>query len=581
MGLVPASALFLCAGRSTLACRRMAQEVTRLALGRRARAGRPPGASLRRRWRGRDPSRGPDARDGPRHDPGGATGSAASAARIAGLAEIDASPDPASRDPSGTAPPSRWQPVLSALAAVESLAMFVAAISVAAVLAGAYETSLADDRVFPGVRLYGVDAGRVSRARLDTVVEQAASARLDRSIELSAAGASARVTARALGAQARPEAARAAVLAIGRSGDVRRDLDDRLAAWRGDVNVDLGFTFDEDAALDVLFELAPQVERPALPTRIVAAERVVRPAEPGVTLLPYDSLSHVAIGLAAQADHIELAVQQRPVEVDPLAAAAHQLDIGSRLGSFSTPYSMAKEQAPRSSNLKVGAAALDNLVLLPGETFSFNEVVGERSAEAGYQYAPGIEAGEVIDVLGGGICQISSTLYGAAFFAGLELLTARPHSRPSAYVDMGLDSTVVYPTVDLRLRNPYDFPVVFHVSATQGSVRAEVLGPRRDFEVAFERELTEVLAYRTVYRDDARLRTGTQVVAQRGRRGFRVQRVRKRYRDGELVATESWPVRYRPTTEIVRRGTNPAGAVPQPKKAPPLRDPTPTLRIVQ
>lgn len=459
--------------------------------------------------------------------------------------------------------------------------MFVAAVAVAAVLAGTYESSLTSDRVFPGVQLYGVDAGAVTADALDEVVERAAAARLDRAIELHAGAASTQVTARQLGAVAEPAAARSAVLGLGRSGDLVRDLDDRLAALRGAVDVDLGFSFDERFALDVLFELAPKVERPSLPTRIVASERTVLAAEPGVTLLPYDSLSHVAIGLASQADVIELAVQTQALVDDPLAAVADELDVGTLLGTFTTPYSMAKEQEPRSYNLKVGAAALDNFVLMPGATFSFNDVVGERSAEAGYRYAPGIEAGEVIDVLGGGICQVSSTLYGAAFFAGLELVSSRPHSRPSSYVDMGLDSTVVYPTVDMRLRNPYAFPVVFHVTATQGTVRAEVLGPRREYEVAFEREVTEVIAYRTVYRDDPRLRVGTEVVAQRGMRGFQVTRTRKRYRSGELADTESWPVRYPSTTEIVRRGTSPDGAVPESAHRPTLRDPAPTLRIVQ
>jgi vancomycin resistance protein YoaR len=231
--------------------------------------------------------------------------------------------------------------------------------------------------------------------------------------------------------------------------------------------------------------------------------------------------------------------------------------------------------------LKVGAAKLDGAVLMPGETFSFNDVVGPRTAEEGFRYAPGITAGELVDVVGGGICQVSSTIFGAAFFAGLDVVDARPHTRPSSYVDMGLDSTVVYPSIDLELKNPFDFPVVFHMTVSQGKVRAEVLGARRPYQVAFERSLTEVVPFDTVWRDDGTLLAGTQAVSQRGMRGFKMKRKRKLHQGGQVVREEAWDLSYPPTTEIRRRGTNPSGKPPEDKPTSPLRDPAPALRIMQ
>ncbi|MCA9692334.1 MAG: VanW family protein, partial [Myxococcales bacterium] len=220
-------------------------------------------------------------------------------------------------------------------------------------------------------------------------------------------------------------------------------------------------------------------------------------------------------------------------------------------------------------------------VLMPGEEFSFNDVVGDRSYEAGFRYAPGITQGELVDVVGGGICQVSSTLFGAAFFAGLEIVHARPHSRPSSYVDMGLDSTVVYPTVDMKLKNPHPFPVVLHVAVSAGEIKVEVLGARRDFKVAFEREIVEVLPFTTLVRNDDRLRTGTRTVSQQGKRGFKVIRRRKVYGAGDDVRVDEWELRYPPTREIVRVGTSPTGQVPEAKPTSALRDPASELRIVQ
>ena len=156
-----------------------------------------------------------------------------------------------------------------------------------------------------------------------------------------------------------------------------------------------------------------------------------------------------------------------------------------------------------------------------------------------------------------------------------------PHSRPSSYVDMGLDSTVVYGAVDMKFKNNFDFPVVFHVDVQGGKVQVELLGPKRPYRVAFEREIEEVLPYTTIVRHDDRLRVGSETVAQRGKRGFKVKRTRKLYDGGTIVGTEEWSLSYPPTREIIRRGTNPSGAVPEAKPAVTLRDPANELRIVQ
>lgn len=438
-----------------------------------------------------------------------------------------------------------------------------------------------DPSVLPGVRLGAYDVGGLGGDELLAVATAAGLTALDRELELSAGNVTVRETARSLGALPAPESSVEAALAWGRSGDVLADLRARARASRGEVTLPVGYRFDEERALATLMALAPKVERPSLPTRLDLEARKVLPAEPGAALLAFDSLSSVAIGLASGAARIDLVVQQKPPVEDPLADIADDLDISVVLGTFDTPYQTGPSNTDRNHNLKVGAAAIDGTVLMPGETFSFNEVVGERSARAGYRYATGIAAGQLIDVLGGGICQVSSTAFGAAFFGGLDILEARPHSRPSSYVDMGLDSTVVWPSVDLELRNPYDFPVVFHMTVSQGKVRTEVLGARRPYQVVFERTLEEVLPYDTVWRDDDRLALGTEAVAQQGMRGFRLVRTRQFLQGGETVKEESSKLYYPPTTEILRRGTNPSGEQPEASSKSNLRDPAPSLRIVQ
>ena len=452
--------------------------------------------------------------------------------------------------------------------------MLAAGAVVGALMASAYDQGLADPRVFPGVRVEGRDLGGKNVTELESLSGSLGQSSLARTLTLRAGEVAVETSPGALGASAVPGEALEAALEVGRGDDdLLHNLRARALARRGDVDLRVALALDDRGSIDELSAIAPEVEQPSLPTRFDLEERRVLAAERGTALLVHDSLSRVAVGLASGADTIDLVVQRKPgVDDDPLGPYA-ELDLSVALGKFSTSFQQDAAHADRSYNLKLGASAVDGVVLEPGQVFSFNEVVGPRSAEAGYRYAPGITAGELVDVLGGGICQVASSLFGAAYFGGLEVVSARPHSRPSSYIDMGLDATVVYPTIDLKLRNPYDFPVVLHMSANHGQVEAEVLGPRRPYQVVFERELKEVKPYSTVVRDDDRLLAGASKVAQRGRRGFVVKRRRTLLQGDEEVANEEWRLEYPATTEIVRRGTNPAGERPEAKKLPPLRDP--------
>src|SRR5262249_61083180 len=103
-----------------------------------------------------------------------------------------------------------------------------------------------------------------------------------------------------------------------------------------------------------------------------------------------------------------------------------------------------------------------------------NDTVGGRSETEGYQVAQGISGGEMVDGLAGGTCQISTTLFGAAFFAGLDIVKTTNHSRPSVYTPLGFDATVVWPKTDLKLKNPYEFPVVLHYRVANAKAVVQV-----------------------------------------------------------------------------------------------------------
>ncbi len=237
-----------------------------------------------------------------------------------------------------------------------------------------------------------------------------------------------------------------------------------------------------------------------------------------------------------------------------LAAELGDVEFDEVLGFFETRYSRAQRHRARTFNLRLAASKLDGTVLMPGETFDFNEVVGPRDEANGYKVAPVIAEGELVDGIGGGTCQISGTLHGAAFFAGLDIVERYPHTRPSSYIKMGLDATVVYPTINFRIRNSHRFPVVLHETVKNGVVRAEVLGPRRQLTVTYIRRVDSAIPYEQVERPDDRLPRGLRVLGQRGVPGFKLHRYRI-LREGPHAVRQRFDDVYPPTTQIVRVGT--------------------------
>ena len=153
-------------------------------------------------------------------------------------------------------------------------------------------------------------------------------------------------------------------------------------------------------------------------------------------------------------------------------------DLGERafpevLGSFMTKYDPGNEN--RSTNLKLAAEKINGTVLLPGETFSYNKVVGERTIEAGYKEAAIYQGGEVVDGLGGGICQISSTLYNAIIYANLEVTERHPHSRRVYYVPKDKDATIYYGSLNFKFRNNSGADVRIDASNTNTDVTIKLI----------------------------------------------------------------------------------------------------------
>lgn len=159
------------------------------------------------------------------------------------------------------------------------------------------------------------------------------------------------------------------------------------------------------------------------------------------------------------------------------------------LGKYSTKY---VNNANRTTNLRLASNKIDGYVLMPGETFSYNQIVGKRTIAAGYKSAAIYENGEVTDGVGGGVCQISSTLYNAIVAADLEIMERHNHTFVSTYVPAGQDATVAWGSLDFKFRNNRDYPIKISSNVSDGYATVKIYGLSREVEYDQKLETTTI-----------------------------------------------------------------------------------------
>jgi vancomycin resistance protein YoaR len=321
------------------------------------------------------------------------------------------------------------------------------------------------------------------------------------------------------------------------------------------IDVPLPVDLDDDTAIAKLLDLKAEIDAPAADAYVDLATKTLKAEKPGLRLDVYGTLARIDAALHTGKDVAEASVEAIAPKLS--ASELGNVKFDQVLGYFETRYSQGSKSKERTYNLRLAASRLDGAVVMPGAVFDFNGTVGPRDEAHGYRVAPVIAEGELVDGLGGGTCQISGTLHGAAFFAGLDIVERYPHSRPSFYIKMGLDATVVYPTINFRFRNPFDVPIVLHETVAGGVVRAEILGPARKLTVTYFRRIDEIVPFEEVERRTPKLPEGTRVLGQRGIPGFKTTSSRV-VRDGAYAVREKWSDAYPPTTQIIHVGTGPA-----------------------
>ena len=225
------------------------------------------------------------------------------------------------------------------------------------------------------------------------------------------------------------------------------------------------------------------------------------------------------------------------------------------LGSCETPHTSNEN---RNTNLRIVCETLNGMILEPGETFSYNEALGQRTEEKGYKKAPAYSGQDLTDSLGGGICQGSSTLYYCALLADMQIVERVNHGFPASYIDLGMDATVNWGAPDLKFTNTSDFPVKIQAELSGGYMKMKILGTdTRDYYVKMEYEVVGRSEPETIY-EEHKPGEGYEdgQVLQSGKSAIYVKSYKLKYdKETDRLISKEFETRshYQSRTEIVVR----------------------------
>lgn len=223
------------------------------------------------------------------------------------------------------------------------------------------------------------------------------------------------------------------------------------------------------------------------------------------------------------------------VEVHEVPASITRQSLSESYGRIASYSTITTNDANRNTNIRLAAEAINGSRISAGGTLSFNDTTGKRTAEKGYKEAGAIENGRTVQEIGGGVCQVSTTLFNALVRANCDIVKRKPHAWPSNYVPQGEDATVDWPGVDLVMKNPTDAPMFIVSWYENQQVTVEVYGKALgdnvkiglETEVTYTKKPTE-----TVYTYNPNLSIGTMQLLKKARTGYTMQTYRVYYTDG-------------------------------------------------
>ncbi|MEG0874969.1 MAG: VanW family protein [Clostridiales bacterium] len=349
-------------------------------------------------------------------------------------------------------------------------------------------------------------------------------------------------TAAALGLQKNTDEVFKDAYSLTRSGNIINRYQERLRLWQDKTYIDTKIVVDTTLVDPILAAIAQQIGVPAENARFTLndnGEMIIVPSVDGVALDSETTKTAILNALSDSAINSVAITADIYAHPERTTEDLQAMNINGVLSTFTTKYNSG--QGDRSANLSQASQYLDMTIVDAGATFSFNKTVGERTTARGFRSALVIDSGVYTPGLGGGVCQVSTTLYGALLRAPkIEITQRKNHTLPCAYVPPSQDAMVAWGSSDLCFKNNYPTPIVIHASCGGGAITMTVFGDTAyKQEVELTSDLVRYIPFTTETTTDPGLASGETKVVSSGGRGLESYLYRKVYENGAEVLSET------------------------------------------
>ena len=419
---------------------------------------------------------------------------------------------------------------------IKKLLLFLITIIVAISLVDAVDIFRNRNEIFPGVSAFGVELGGLKKEEAQEILQPVASKIVDSPRILVFEDKELKfIPHKELDAFFDLNRVVEETYSIARIGNIFRRLSNRIVVLRKGYEVPYQAEFNLQKFEDFQNKISSLINRSS-GDAYIEGNKIIE-SRTGVKLDLVRFKEEITESLKCLDE--EKYISNLPVIiVDPKITTQNiltELAINGELGVYST--SLENKEENTIYNIKLASEAINGILVKPQEIFSFNKYVGPAEKADGYKEGTIIANGIFVNGYGGGICQVSSTLYNAVLLANLPILERYNHSvygEATKYVPLGQDAAIFYGYKDLRFKNNLDHEIVVFAKVLGDKLQINIMGQNKDkFEVEIISKDQKVIGYQTIKEKDSKLEPGQEIVVQEGVPGYQIKTYRIVRKDGE------------------------------------------------
>lgn len=413
-----------------------------------------------------------------------------------------------------------------------------------------------DEIIYPGVKVGSIDLSGKNKEEAKTLIKEKYENRIsDKKLIVSAKGKEYNIEYKNLEAEYDIDDAVNKAFKYGKDDNIFSKYSE-IKNKKGTV-IKIKFSYNEEKINPVIQQIKKDVDKnPVNHTLKKSGEKFsIVDGSNGYKINEQKLKELIVANINGEIEIEEKKIDAPIEEIAPKNSKEELSKVTSKISSFTTTY---KYNAARITNIKLSTEAINGTVLMPGEEFSFNNVVGERTAERGYKSAHVIVNDEFVDGLGGGICQTSSTLYSAMVRCKIDPTERYSHTIASSYVDIGQDATVSWGSPDYKFVNTLDCPIYIEGYASNSAVTFSVYASKELQRYTYKVYTgdKETISSTTSVVEDPNLPEGKQETVKSAHDGHKAIVYRETYDNGKFVKKEQlYKVNIKAVNGVVKKGT--------------------------